>query len=281
MPQRKPQNKLPEIGECLEKLQMIESNVTEEDFLVIGEIKEYLDVIKAKWKTLNTNYKNVFQEKTNYEDDIEKMTQVISKMTQEQTIVEAKHQEELKVLNDKLRTTDDLMKKIDSENKKLIESLKDLEVMSVNERLDFSTSKDVLNQEKIGLEKELKVLKDLIESKDQSLESLRVEKESLYSILDSKYNILVSENSELLNKLKSVTDDEKKHNASIEELRNEKEHRIRVLESRISTLEYENEKNVEQFEDQICILTNEKKNMENLLNELTVKIEKKSKCCIM
>lgn len=277
MPQRKPQNKIPEIGECLEKLQMIEPNVTEEDFLVIGEIKEYLDVIKAKWKTLNTNYKNLFQEKTNYEADVEKMTQVISKLTQEKSAIESKHQEELKVLNEKLSVTDDLMKKIDSENKKLIESMKDLEVTNMNEKSILSSSKDVLNQEKIELEKEIKVLKDLIESKDQSVESLRVEKDSL----DSKYNILVSENSELLNKLNGVSDSEEKHNVSMEELRKEKDHRIKVLEARISTLEYEKEKDVEQFEDQICILTDQKKNVENLLNELTVKFEKKSKCCIM
>jgi DNA repair exonuclease SbcCD ATPase subunit len=281
MPQRKPQNKLPEIGECLEKLQTLEPNVTEEDFQVIGEIKEYLDVIKGKWKTLNTNYKTLFQEKTNYEGDAEKMIQSISKLNEEK----AKYLQELKVLEGKLSVSDALVKKVETENKSLIESIKLLETTFETEKIDFKNGKDLLVQEKSELENEIKTLKDLLETKDQLIEKVREEKDSLYSILDSKYNILVSENVELLNKINVLSDIELRNKKLLEEkldqLKTEKDHRIRVLEARISSMEYEKTQDLEKKEDQIQILTSQKKNAEKLLVELTIKLEKKSKCSIM
>ena len=280
MPQRKPQNKLPEIGECLEKLQTLETNVTEEDFQVIGEIKEYLDVIKGKWKTLNTNYKTLFQEKTNYEGDAEKMIQSISKLNEEK----AKYLQELKVLEGKLSVSDALVKKVETENKSLIESIKLLETTFETEKIDFKNGKDLLVQEKSELENEIKTLKDLLETKDQLIEKVREEKDSLYSILDSKYNILVSENVELLNKINVLSDIElrnKKLHEEMEELKKEKDHQFRDLEEKISTIEYQKEQDLEKKEDQIQILTSQKKNAEKLLAELTIKLEKKSKCSIM
>lgn len=283
MPQRKPQNKLPEVGVCLEKLEIIEPNVTEEDFLVIGTIKESLELIKGKWKTLNTNYKNLFQEKSDYENEIEKSSEIISKMKEEKE----KYLEEFK--NIEAKTLMELMEK-----KELIETLehgrKELleELDIVRDMIQKTNIENLLEKEKRSvLENELISLRDLVSEKEKIIGNMRIEKEALDRILldlNVKNDELESKSKEFISKLNHFTDVElnnKMLNEQIQKLTKEKDSRIKLFETRISSLEHEIDTISDGFMDQIRILKDQKKNMESLLNDLTVKYEKKFKCCIM
>lgn len=294
MPQRKFQNKLPEVGECLEKLQTLEPNVTEEDFLVIGAIKESLELIKGKWKTLNTNYKNLFQEKSDYEHEIERSSEIISKMKEEKE----KYLEEFK--NMEAKTLIELMEK-----KELIESLehgrKELleELDIIRDTIQKMNIENLLEKEKRSvLENELISLRDLVSEKEKIIGNMRIEKEALDHILldlnvkndewvtksNELRNELESKNNELISKFNHFTDVElnnKMLNEQIQKLSTEKDNRIKLFEARISSLEHEIDSISDGFMDQIRILKDQKKNMESLLNDLTVKYEKKFKCCIM
>lgn len=276
MPQRKPQNKLPEVGECLEKLQTLEPNVTEEDFLVIGAIKESLELIKGKWKTLNTNYKNLFQEKTDYENEIERSSEIISKMKEEKE----KYLEEFKNMETKTLTElmekKELIEKLEHGRKELLEEL-DI----VRDTIQKTNIEILLEKEKrSALENELISLRDLVSEKEKMIGNIRIEKEALDHILLD----LNVKNDELISKLNHFTDVElnnKMLNEQIQKLTTEKDNRIKLFEVRISSLEHEIDSISDGFMDQIRVLKDQKKNMETLLNDLTVKYEKKFKCCIM
>lgn len=276
MPQRKPQNKLPEVGECLEKLQTLEPNVTEEDFLVIGAIKESLELIKGKWKTLNTNYKNLFQEKTDYENEIERSSEIISKMKEEKE----KYLEEFKNMETKTLTElmekKELIEKLEHGRKELLEEL-DI----VRDTIQKTNIEILLEKEKRSVvENELISLRDLVSEKEKMIGNIRIEKEALDHILLD----LNVKNDELISKLNHFTDVElnnKMLNEQIQKLTTEKDNRIKLFEVRISSLEHEIDSISDGFMEQIRVLKDQKKNMETLLNDLTVKYEKKFKCCIM
>jgi chromosome segregation ATPase len=302
MPQRKPQNKLPEIGECLELLQSLESNLSEDDFQTIVTVKEYLDVIKAKWKTLNTNYNNLFQEKINYEGEIEKFTQALSKLNEEKV----KYLDEIKNLDQKMSSLDSdhkfLTNAFESSKAKIVqlmdESKKQIEQFLLKEKewIDGKLEIDQLNEKLMNelnqvknqfldKEKELDEIKETAKMAAQetalkvaqAYDQMKAEKDSLYSILESKTTFLLSENNDLLLKLKTITDNELKNKNLIEELCKQKDN----VESKLQSLAYEKDKELEILKDQFQNLQNQKKNAENLLNELTIKLDKKSKCCIM
>jgi chromosome segregation ATPase len=270
MPQRKPSNKLPEIGECLELLQSVESNLSEEDFQTIHTVKEYLDVIKAKWKSLNANYKNLFQEKTNCEGEIEKMTLDISKMND-------KHINELKMIQEKLISCENNAMKQLSENKVLIEQL-ELDKSKLNDLLNEEKSKEVQEQNEIlSLFTKISELERDLRKNIEDNRILKTENDRILFDLRSK-------NDELLSKLNILSDLDLKNHMIVEEmekLRVEKDHRMKVLEARISSLQYEKEQDSEKLGEQIQMLQSQKKNAENLLTELTIKLDKKSKCCLM
>jgi hypothetical protein len=291
MPQRKPSIKLPEIGECLEQLQILETNVTEEGFQAIGTIKESLEVIKGKWKVLNTNYKNLFQEKTNYEGEIEKMTQFISKMNDKVNEEKTKYSNELKEIQEKFIACENGAIKQLSDNKILIEQLnldksELLQELSI-QKLDVSKLNDLLNQVKTkGLEEQNEILSlsgkllemgKILEDKEKMIGSLKIDNEQIVFALKSKSDELIQK----LNILSEIELKNKTVSEEIEKLRVEKDHSIDMLNSKISAIEYEKEKELEKLKDQIQMLLSQKKNAENLLNEMTIKLDKKFKCCLM
>jgi hypothetical protein len=355
MPQRKPSIKLPEIGECLEQLQILEPNVTEEGFQAISTMKESLEVIKGKWKVLNTNYKNLFQEKTNYEGEIEKMTQFISKMNDKFNEEKTKHIKDLNMIQEKLVACENNAMKQLTENKVLIEqfnldksellkelAIHKLDISNLNDLLDDEKTKDLEKQNEIislsikiselllnigdkdktivNLKTESeRILFDLkskydelllnIEDKDKTIVNLKTESERILFDLKSKCDELLlniedkdktivnlkteserilfdfrSKNDELLSNLNVLSNMELKNkmiSEDLEKLRAEKDHLIKELKSKISTLKYEKELDLEKLGEQIQMLQSQKKNAENLLTELTIKLDKKSKCCLM
>lgn len=272
MPQRKTSIKLPEVGECIEKLQILESSVSDEEFQVISEIKESLDMIKGKWKTLNGNYKSLFQEKTNYESEMEKMIQSISKMNEEKI----KHLDQIRTLEKKLI---DLEEQVTEKNRN--QEIEKSELEEVKKELEKNISEILSMSKEISVKQnEFVSLREVLDDKEKTIVNMRLEKEALdVVLLEYKFK-----NDSLLTKiniLSSIESKNKELSESIEELRKEKNRVIDGLEKKISTLEYEKEKDKGKFEDEIQILVGQKKTLENLLNELRSKHDKKSKCTIM
>lgn len=261
--QRRKSNKLHEIEDCLDKIKVLEQSVSDEDLITLKSIKETLQLVKEKWTSLNENYKIIFQEKTDYETELESMKQSIIKIKEEKDI-QLKHVE--KIWNEKKET---LEKEIEDKKIKINDFVQ--EISSIREKTK-SLEGQILSLSEISNSKE--------QLSEQVISHLKSEKEAIQDVLLE----FKDKNSELLSRLNYFTDIELKNkllNEQVNRVNREKDIIVKKLEMQIAELEYKKMQAIREFEDKVNILKIEKKNLEEVLNELRIKLDKKYKCCMI
>jgi hypothetical protein len=289
--QRRKPIKVQEIDDCLEKMKSLEKNVLEEDFQLVQQLKESLQVMKDKWVELKNDLKNVSQDKNTYHEELEKSTKHIVHMNEQMNQEKNLYLTQIKNLEGDLLEQKLFSKGLDETFTKQKDIFlkkmedKDVEISNLVEKLEGCVI------EKNRLEEELDILKEkekLLETQEENIKK----KENEISVImgelkscDEKRKRVEKEMEDLkIEGMKKRDELEKEIYILKEKMdRNDrdKEDRIKILQVKLSSSEIENENSFRNMRDHIDVLVVQKKHLAVMVDDLKRRLDKKSKCCIL